>query len=140
MGDMNTVKCPLCHVDVPIDKIDLPNRCLHPQCPLKKMIRAPAHCSRPLWADISHIGRDFSPNLFLRPANSKPVVCAHHTSRRARSIFPPAGRGWWGRSGVVVAMRIQSITSRCRRIDSAEARGARLQLRQGSSTASSVSA
>jgi len=32
MGDMNTVKCPLCHVDVPIDKIDLPNRCLHPQC------------------------------------------------------------------------------------------------------------
>jgi len=41
MGDMNTVKCPLCHVDVPIDKIDLPNRCLHPQCPLKRMIRAP---------------------------------------------------------------------------------------------------
>jgi hypothetical protein len=37
MGDMNTVKCPLCHVDVPIDKIDLPNRCLHPQCPLKKV-------------------------------------------------------------------------------------------------------
>ena len=33
---MNTVKCPLCHVDVPIDKIDLPNRCLHPQCPLNK--------------------------------------------------------------------------------------------------------
>jgi hypothetical protein len=32
--DVNTVKCPLCHVDVPIDKIDLPNRCLHPQCPL----------------------------------------------------------------------------------------------------------
>jgi hypothetical protein len=36
MGDMNTVKCPLCRVDVPIDKIDLPNRCLHPQCPLKR--------------------------------------------------------------------------------------------------------
>ena len=33
---MNTVKCPLCHVDVPIDRIDLPNRCLHPQCPLNK--------------------------------------------------------------------------------------------------------
>jgi hypothetical protein len=28
---VNTVKCPLCHVDVPIDKIDLPNRCLHPR-------------------------------------------------------------------------------------------------------------
>ena len=36
MDDMNTVKCPLCRVDVPIDKIDLPNRCLHPQCPLKR--------------------------------------------------------------------------------------------------------
>jgi len=36
MGDMNTVKCPLCRVDVLIDKIDLPNRCLHPQCPLKR--------------------------------------------------------------------------------------------------------
>jgi hypothetical protein len=33
---VNTVKCPLCHVDVPFDKIDLPNRCLHPQCPLNK--------------------------------------------------------------------------------------------------------
>jgi len=33
---MNTVKCPLCRVDVPIDKIDLQNRCLHPQCPLKR--------------------------------------------------------------------------------------------------------
>jgi len=33
---VNTVKCPLCYVDVPIDKIDLPNRCLHPQCPLKR--------------------------------------------------------------------------------------------------------
>jgi hypothetical protein len=36
MDDTNTVKCPLCGVDVPIDKIDLPNRCLHPQCPLKR--------------------------------------------------------------------------------------------------------
>jgi hypothetical protein len=36
MGDMNTVKCPLCRVDVLIDKIDLPNRCLHLQCPLKR--------------------------------------------------------------------------------------------------------
>ena len=36
MGDTNTVKCPLCRVDVLIDKIDLPNRCLHPQCPLKR--------------------------------------------------------------------------------------------------------
>jgi len=36
MDDMNTVKCPLCGVDVPIDKIDLPNRCLHPQCLLKR--------------------------------------------------------------------------------------------------------
>src|SRR6516225_3593952 len=36
MDDTNTVKCPLCRVDVPIDKIDLPNRCLHPQCPLKR--------------------------------------------------------------------------------------------------------
>jgi hypothetical protein len=25
MDDTNTVKCPLCGVDVPIDKIDLPN-------------------------------------------------------------------------------------------------------------------
>ena len=39
MDDMNTVKCPLCRVDVPIDKIDLPNRCLHPQCPLKRPAR-----------------------------------------------------------------------------------------------------
>jgi hypothetical protein len=67
MGDMNTVKCPLCHVDVPIDKIDLPNRCLHPQCPLKKMIHAPAHCSRSLWADVSHVGQDFSPNFIFNP-------------------------------------------------------------------------
>jgi hypothetical protein len=41
MDDTNTVKCPLCRVDVPIDKIDLPNRCLHPQCPLKR----PGACS-----------------------------------------------------------------------------------------------
>jgi hypothetical protein len=33
---VNTVKCQLCRVDVPIDKIDLPNRCLHPQCPLNE--------------------------------------------------------------------------------------------------------
>ncbi len=31
-----TVKCSLCKVDVPVDKLDLPNRCLHPYCPLKR--------------------------------------------------------------------------------------------------------
>ena len=53
MDDMNTVKCPLCRVDVPIDKIDLPNRCLHPQCPLKRpRARSLQSLSTP-WAVIS---------------------------------------------------------------------------------------
>ena len=53
MDDINTVKCPLCRVDVPIDKIDLPNRCLHPQCPLKRPgARSLQSLSTP-WAVIS---------------------------------------------------------------------------------------
>jgi hypothetical protein len=30
------IKCPLCAVTVPADKVDLPNRCLHPRCPLHR--------------------------------------------------------------------------------------------------------
>jgi hypothetical protein len=34
--DVHVIKCPLCRVDVPEDKLDLTNRCQHPQCPLRK--------------------------------------------------------------------------------------------------------
>ena len=65
MDDMNTVKCPLCRVDVPIDKIDLPNRCLHPQCPLKRPgARSLQSLSTP-WAVISP--RAGSPGAFIGP-------------------------------------------------------------------------
>lgn len=35
MTQTNTIKCPKCKVDVPVDKIDQPLRC-HANCPLNK--------------------------------------------------------------------------------------------------------
>lgn len=31
-----TVKCTRCGVTVPIDKVDVPNRCMDERCPLKR--------------------------------------------------------------------------------------------------------
>ena len=75
MDDTNTVKCPLCRVDVPIDKIDLPNRCLHPQCPLKR----PGACSLQSlstpWAVISpwraHQGASPGPSVVGTEPNKR---------------------------------------------------------------------
>ena len=49
------IKCPLCKVDVPEDKIDLPNRCPHPQCPLKRESNSAVGLF-PMWpcADFPH--------------------------------------------------------------------------------------
>ena len=84
--------------------------------------------------------KSFQAKLFLTPLIFRPRVRAPDRSPRARPIFPlPAGGGGVGKEGET--MRIEwMIGARMARDDSAEARGARLQLRRGSSTASSVSA